>query len=98
MSHFTKYLEDGLGVVITDFDDKNPNCKKDPNVRIGCVDHYPLTDEEYAQFVAKTEPIGKASEVFPNGYNDDNIIEVWCKYYTLDAMLWLCGVMKNKGL
>ena len=62
--------------IIADFDVETPACKDDPYVRIGKFDHYPLTEEEYTEFVANYPVVGKKSEVFPNGVcGEDDFID-----------------------
>ena len=54
-------------IIFADFDIENPACKGDPFVRVGVVDHCPLTDEEYVEFLSTHEVVGRQSEVFPSG-------------------------------
>lgn len=65
MKHYFPIVNFGKKNIIVDFDFSNKHCLNDPYVRIGLVDSLPKNDEEYAQFVASNDVIGKASEVFP---------------------------------
>lgn len=68
MKTYHSAMEIGEGeIIFVDFDVENPACKDDPFVRVGVVDHYPLTHAEYAKFLCKHEVVGKMSDVFPNG-------------------------------
>lgn len=72
MKTYNKAMKFGTGYIFVDFDVENPACKDDPFVRVGVVDHYPLTDAEYAKFLCKHEVVGKESDVFPNGICGEN--------------------------
>lgn len=68
MKFYNAAMEIGYNeIVVADFDVENPACNGDPFVRVGVVDHWPLTDMEYLKFLTEHEVVGRQSEVFPSG-------------------------------
>lgn len=67
-------------VIFIDLDVNNPACKDNPFVRIGTVDHYPLTSEEYASFITSHPVIGKLNDVFPEGITHGVAIHAYAEH------------------